>query len=47
MSVQRGRQLSQFGTECPGERLMSQTDPQHGDSLPHDLSDRRDFFTNF
>lgn len=20
---------------------MSQTDPQHGDSLPHDLSDRR------
>lgn len=41
MSVQRGRQLSQFGSERPGERLMSQTDPQHGDSLPHDLSDRR------
>ena len=41
MPVQRGRQLSQFGSERPGERLMSQTDPQHGDSLPHDLSDRR------
>ena len=28
MSVQRGRQLSQFGSERPGERLMSQTDSQ-------------------
>ena len=33
--------IRNFSAKSLTDCLMSQTDPQHGDSLPHDLSDRR------